>query len=120
MVRNSRLATVEEPICTRRVKAKNGNEYPLFDGRTYDVDRDGVRLTGQLKAVWVVMKDGEWRTFDQIKQAGVNGSDASISARLRDFRKDKFGGHEVSRRRGIASGVYEYQLVVRESEVSNG
>lgn len=59
------------------------------------------------------MSDGEWRTLHQI-QAIVGGSEAGISARLRDLRKEQFGTYIVNRkRRGNHScGVWAYQLVI--------
>jgi hypothetical protein len=59
------------------------------------------------------MSDGAWRTLEEIRSR-VGGSEAAISARLRDLRKDKFGGHIVeSRRRGDGSrGLWEYRLVL--------
>lgn len=85
-----------------------------FDGRTFDKERDGSRLRKQLTAVFDLMEDGEWRSLAQIsEQTGF--PEASVSARLRDLRKFKFGGHKVSRRhRQIAGlfGVWEYQLII--------
>lgn len=79
-----------------------------FDGPTYDHDLDGVRLTGQLRAVYRVMSAGAWLTLRQLADR-VGGSEASVSARLRDLRKPRFGGFTVSRRR-VAGGLYEYRL----------
>lgn len=81
-----------------------------FDGETYDVARDGFRLSSQLNRVRMVMWDGEWRTLRQI-QAACGGSEASISARLRDLRKTRFGAHTVSKRvvEGT-TGLWEYRL----------
>lgn len=80
-----------------------------FDGRTYASDRDYERLSGQLKAVFDVMRDGKWRTLSEI-QAHVDGSEAAISARLRDLRKLKYGAHEVQREH-IERGLYRYRVV---------
>ena len=83
---------------------------PLFDGATYDHKRDYVRLSGQIKRVYDVMRDGRWRTLNEISNL-TGDPHASISTRLRDFRKEKFGGHTVNRRY-IDNGLYEYQLDV--------
>jgi hypothetical protein len=59
------------------------------------------------------MLSGEWLTLAELE--GFTGHpQASISARLRDFRRPKFGGHTVERRRrgGPSSGTYEYRLTV--------
>ena len=93
---------------------------PHFDGETYDKERDQVRLTGQLARVYDVMADGYcWRTLSQIRLdilAATCGdhhdTEAGISARLRDLRKARFGGHTVERR-NIGGGVWEYRLVVK-------
>jgi hypothetical protein len=63
------------------------------------------------------MKDGVWRTLSEIEKVlGVGHSQAGISARLRDFRKEKFGGHTVERRRrgNAAKGLHEYRLIINE------
>lgn len=88
-----------------------------FDGDTFDPKKDGARLTGQLKKVMELMRDGEWRTLAEI-QAKVGGSEAGVSARLRDLRKQKFGTHMVERRRvhrgdmgpDECVGVWEYRV----------
>ncbi len=82
-----------------------------FDGKTYNPGRDYVRLNGQLKKVFELMKDGNWRQLDWIHRA-VGGSEASISARLRDLRKPKYGAHTVERRH-IRNGLFEYRLTRR-------
>ena len=70
-----------------------------FDGETYDAEADLDRLSGQLLKVFSLMRDGQWRTLEEISiQIGKPGSHASVSARLRDLRKPKFGCHEVERR----------------------
>jgi hypothetical protein len=57
------------------------------------------------------MADGDWRTLHEIS-ARTSDPLQSISARLRDFRKQKFGGHTLERR-NISGGLFEYRLVVR-------
>jgi hypothetical protein len=80
-----------------------------FDGTTFDPARDSVRLTKQWWDVWLLMCDGHWRTLRMISER-TGHPEASISARLRDFRKKRFGGHEVERRY-ISDGLYEYRVV---------
>lgn len=86
---------------------------PHLSGSTYEPEHDGERLAGQMARVFHLMADGSWRTLAEIKQA-VGGSEAGISARLRDFRKNGFGAHTVDRRRrkNLASGFWEYRLQV--------
>jgi hypothetical protein len=92
---------------------------PLFAGVTYDDDLDASRLKGQYKRVWNVMRLGDWLTLSEIQtyiklQTGVYDSESAISARLRDFRKERFGSHQVERRRrGEAErGLHEYRLTI--------
>ena len=93
----------------------------LFDGQTIDPALDGDRLENQLDRVRDLMKDGAWRTLAEIDRilyghlAGQEGLRiASISARLRDLRKEKFGSNQILRRRvgDPSSGLFEYRMVV--------
>ena len=92
-----------------------------FDGDTFDPFLDGVRLESQLSLVAQVMSDGAWWTIPAVvveiaRRFGVKCSDTGVSARIRDFRKDRFGGREVERRRVVAaSGLYEYRVLVASS-----
>lgn len=81
-----------------------------FDGPDVSI-ADEKRLTGQLERVFTLMSDGTWRTLAEIARA-VGGSEAGVSARLRDLRKPRWGRHTVERaRRG--PGLWEYRLVVK-------
>jgi len=82
-----------------------------FDGETYDPALDEDRLTRLLGRVWALMIDGRWRTLAEIQRA-AGGTEASVSARLRDLRKDRFGAYKVRRRRRGPgkSGLWEYYL----------
>lgn len=84
-----------------------------FDGETFDPKRDGSRLAEQTKAVFSVMKDGQFRTLSSLAQM-TGAPEASVSARLRDLRKPRFGGHTVNRQY-LGNGLFQYQLVVREA-----
>jgi hypothetical protein len=88
-----------------------------FDGATYSPVFDYERLAGQNRRVFDCMKDGLWRTLGEI-EAATGDPQASVSARLRDLRKSRFGGHSVNRRaRGDrAAGLFEYQLVISAAE----
>ena len=79
------------------------------DGKTFAKAKDEKRLNKQARAVWNLMRDGIWRTLAEISNA-TREPEASISARLRDFRKPKFGGHQVWRRRRT-EGAWEYRLI---------
>lgn len=84
----------------------------LFDGDTYEPVHDARRLTTQLDRVRTFMCDGLWHTIAEIHDA-VGGSQAGISARLRDLRKPKNGGFEVQRRRVSPPdrGLFEYRML---------
>jgi hypothetical protein len=81
---------------------------PLFDGKTYDEDRDRARLSRQINRVFEVMLDRKWHTLAELEET-TGAPQASISARLRDLRKRKFGSWRV-RRRYVAHGLWEYRL----------
>lgn len=81
---------------------------PHFDGSTYEPDEDHNRLTRQLARVRTLMLDGRWRTLKQIA-ARTHDPESSVSARLRDLRKQRFGAYLVNRRRR-ERGLFEYQL----------
>jgi hypothetical protein len=79
-----------------------------FDGETYDHERDSERLTKQARGVWLVISDRQWYTLAALE--GRTGyPQASISARLRDFRKPRFGAHTIERR-CMGGGLFEYRL----------
>jgi hypothetical protein len=79
-----------------------------FDGDTYEPDRDHERLSGQLQRVYELMRDEHWRTLEAISR-NTGGTEASVSARLRDLRKDKYGAHVVERRH-VVGGLWEYKM----------
>jgi hypothetical protein len=86
-----------------------------FAGSDYDKNLDKKRLTGQLLRVFELMKDGRWRTLQEIADL-THDPAASVSAQLRHLRKEHFGGHVVNKRaRGERShGLFEYQLEVNK------
>ena len=89
---------------------------PHFDGETYEPNKDHIRLTGQLLRVYQAMHDQEWHTLSQLSMR-AEGSEASVSARLRDLRKEKFGDFVVQRKRSEKSrGLWYYRLVLPKHE----
>ena len=84
-----------------------------FDGDTYNPKYDLVRLTGQIQRVFEVIKDGNWYTLDEIHKA-TNDPHASISAQLRNLRKERFGSHVIEKRsKGDRSnGLWEYSMEI--------
>src|SRR3954464_10522588 len=83
------------------------------DGNTFNHDFDYDRLNKQARAVYNVLSDNEWHTLAELEEA-TEHPQASISARIRDLRKQKFGKHIVLRRRAaFGGGTWEYQLEPR-------
>lgn len=82
-----------------------------FDGKTYEASRDFQRLGEQAKRVFKAMADGGWSTLHQLAQ-DTGDPEASISARLRDFRKPKWGGFTIEREYA-GNGLHRYRLVQR-------
>lgn len=84
---------------------------PQFDGPDYSPEFDQKRLTGQIRRVFDLMKDGRWRTLEEIGEA-TGDPQASVSAQLRHLRKPRFGGFTVEKRaRGEREhGLFEYRL----------
>lgn len=82
----------------------------LFDGQTYDESFDRERLETLLGRVKSAMKDGNWWTLAELVEK-CGGSESGVSARIRDMRKPKFGGHNVDRRRrgDPKDGLWEYR-----------
>lgn len=83
---------------------------PIFHGSDIDMNRDAKRLTGQLLDIYALMKDGKWRTLDQISSITGHGA-ASVSAQLRNLRKRDFGCHNVEKRH-LSNGLYEYRIFI--------
>jgi hypothetical protein len=81
---------------------------PAFDGATFQLELDGDRLGEQARRVWDAMSNGAWWTLHELA-AHTGDPEASVSARIRDLRKYKFGGWTVARER-IAGGRHRYRL----------
>lgn len=79
-----------------------------FDGKTYSPDADQRRLSGQQDAVTRYMLAHDWVTLAELREA-IGASETSVSARLRDMRKPRFGGYKVDRRR-TDGGLHEYRV----------
>lgn len=67
----------------------------------------------QHERVRAFMSDGSWRDLEEIVEA-CGGTAASVSARLRDLRKEKFGSHTVNTMRvgGPKDGYWMYQVLL--------
>jgi hypothetical protein len=96
--------------CCGRQGAREAEE-PDYDGETYEPEHDRARLNAQTKRVWTVMQSGSWFSLREIAER-TGDPEASVSARLRDLRKEKFGGHTVERIRAQdRSGLFFYRVV---------
>lgn len=84
-----------------------------FDGATYHPALDQKRLSGQLERVHKLLSDGNWWGLKSLAYA-ADGSEAAVSARIRDLRKERFGSHVIERRR-IAGGLYQYRMMGAKS-----
>lgn len=82
------------------------------DGATYDHGRDGKRLHHQHHRVLAFMRDGKFHTLAEIA-AYTKDPEASVSARLRDLRKPRFGSHEIERLY-VERGLFRYRLVTQK------
>jgi hypothetical protein len=97
------------------------NSIPPRDGATYDHDQDGLRLFQQAADVWSAMRGGGWYTLKYLSEA-TGHPPQSVSARIRDFRKERYGAHTVERKRyGLYRGTFVYRLVPnREQQCPGG
>jgi len=103
--------TVREIVLARSARAARVANAPDFDGRTYSPPLDKTRLTTQLAEVKSLMLDGAWWTIPDLTET-VHGLPTAISARIRDFRKPKFGGHMILSARVVGeSGLWKYRLI---------
>lgn len=112
-------ASLFEPMAFDRLATRQRSN---FDGASFDAALDSERLGGQMARVFSVMRDGKWRTLSELQAVihsrfGKHDSEAGLSARLRDARKQKFGGHTVlrQRRQPATAGLFEYRLEIRRT-----
>ncbi len=83
----------------------------LLDGRRDGVtftEADLARLNKQARRVFLAMVDQDWHTLRDVADR-TGDPEASVSARLRDFRKPRFGGMSIDRKRGD-NGLHAYRI----------
>jgi len=80
-----------------------------FDGSTYDATKDRERLKTLMGRVAAKMSAGGWWTITELARV-CGGTEPSVSARIRDLRKPRWGGHKVERRR-VGKGLWWYRMV---------
>ena len=90
-----------------------------FDGSDVVKKLDNPRLEKGITRIFNYMKGERWLTLETISESTSIG-ESSVSAQLRNMRKDRFGGHTIEKRRKgeRTSGLWEYKLIINES--SNG
>jgi hypothetical protein len=89
---------------------------PRYGGMRFEFDdparvlhpEDHTRLSGQLATVFEFLSDHRWHSLKEIA-AAASCSEPSASARVRDLRKSKFGGHRIDRKR-VGGGSFLYRL----------
>ena len=96
----------------------NGATKVLFQGEDYDRTRDGKRLGAQLQRVYEVMKDGRWRSHQEIVETLMWGGkprekEASIARQVR-YLKDIPGCYVLRRYEG--NGLYRYSLCTEQGQ----
>jgi len=81
------------------------------DGETYGPEHDRERLKVQFERVRRLMADGKYRSLAEISALTATPA-PSASARLRDLRKERFGGFIVDRRARFdrRHGIFEYRV----------
>jgi hypothetical protein len=75
-----------------------------------DEHRDGRRIAAQRIRVWRAMYGAGWMGLADIS-AVTTDPEASVSARLWDYRKAQYGAHTVERRH-VRCGLWHYRLRV--------
>lgn len=84
---------------------------PEFGGATYDPMKDAQRLRDQLGKVRSAMLGAGWCRLKWLSEQ-TKAPEASVSARIRDLRKPKYGGYTIDRRRVPGrESLYEYRIV---------
>jgi hypothetical protein len=86
-------------------------------GSTYVPARDSCRLSKQAQRVYDVMKSGEWYTPAELEAATGDGW-ASLSARIRDWRKTEFNMHGTVEREYVRRGLFRYRLLVKGGDTT--
>ena len=83
----------------------------FFEGYDVSLNKD-QRLSNQHRSIFHLMKDGKERSLAEIERI-LHYPQASISAQLRHFRKERFGNHTVNRYH--RNDVNTYQLIINSN-----
>lgn len=82
----------------------------VLRGSDYDPKRDEQRLGEGYRRTFEVMKDGHWRTPQEIAEL----SGCRLDSALRFVRLTKKFGHTVNKEY-VDHGIWKYQIVTRNS-----
>ena len=87
----------------------------LFDG-VPPTKAETQRLVSALKGIEAIMQDGQWWSSMRLKQAlrdryGLDVSESTVTAKVRDLRKSKHGGYRTSGHSGRRQH-WIYQMVL--------
>src|ERR1700722_16927130 len=92
-----------------------------FGGAAYEPKLDRARLSLQIERVRLYLLPGEWKTLHEMKAAleamyaPAHFPEASLSAQLRNLRKEPYRLRIARRRRdgahGAGAGIWEYALL---------
>jgi hypothetical protein len=83
---------------------------PEFGGSTFDHKRDAADFRCQLDRTRGIMLGGGWHTLEYLASE-VGCSEATVSARLRDLRKPRYGAYNIEKRVKVGTKrVYEYRM----------
>lgn len=89
---------------------KMSNQQSLdFDGKTYEPERDGQRLSGQLDRVKRLLLGGGAFTLQEIAERAQVPL-GTVGTRIRDLRKERWGSHTI-KRTYVSNGLFTYELV---------
>ena len=80
-----------------------------FDGNDYNHARDSARLTGQIQRIYSELQSGDWFTLRDLAEK-TGAPEASVSAQLRNLRKERFGNHNIEKKH-LGNGLYTYRLI---------
>jgi len=84
----------------------------VFDGSDYVHERDSKRLGTQLEQIRDFMEGRGYLTLQEISDA-TGHPHASVSAQLRNLRKQRFGSRIIDKKY-ISNGLYSYKLMPEE------
>ncbi len=87
-----------------------------FHGSTFNLSKDGQRLTNNVQRVFALMLDGQWHSPEELRKVGG----ANWGARVRSLREPQMGSLIIQRRRENNHGAWSYRLdtsSVKESDV---